>query len=36
MLERVKEAAESDSVTETDVVQGRFARDAAEFKVVGR
>jgi hypothetical protein len=36
MLERAKEAAEADSVAETNVVQGRFARDAAEFKVVGR
>jgi hypothetical protein len=36
ILERAKEAAESDVVAETNVVQGRFARDAAEFKVVGR
>jgi hypothetical protein len=36
MLERAKEAAEADSVAETNVVQGRFARDAAEFKAVGR
>jgi transposase len=36
MLERAKEATEPDSVTATNVVEGRFARDADEFKVVGR
>ncbi len=36
MLERAREAAESDGVAETNVVEGRFARDTSEFKVVGR
>jgi transposase len=36
MLERAKEAAGPVDVAPPNVVQGRFARDAGEFKVVGR
>ncbi len=31
MLERAREAAEVDARPETNVVQGRFARDRSEF-----
>ena len=36
MLERAREATDADGAPAAKVVQGRFARDATEFKVVGR
>jgi len=36
MLERAREAVEPGAAPPPNVVQGRFARDADEFKVVGR
>lgn len=36
MLERAREAATIDARLETNVIQGRFARDSAEFATRAR